>query len=248
MASTRVDAPVRLGFLYPGYAAEDDYPFLAERVDADRPVEARVVHTSVGEDAHRVDALLDLGSDERLRDGARELQDHGVDVAIWACTSGSFVFGLEGARAQAQRIADGISVPASSTSLAYVHALEAMAVQRVAIAATYPEDVTARFHGLLTDAGFDVVSASSNDIITAAEVGTFPEDRVLSVARSADHSRAEAVLVPDTAMHTARWVEQMEEAAGKPVLTANLVTFWHALQLAGVAAPTDGLGTLFRLP
>ena len=45
-----------LGMLYPGYSAEDDYPAI-ERILGD--VAIPLVHTSVGEDAHRVDALLD---------------------------------------------------------------------------------------------------------------------------------------------------------------------------------------------
>ena len=246
MAATSQSLPVRLGFLYPGYAAEDDYPYLAETVVAQSALEVLVVHTSVGEDAHRVDALKDLGSDARLHAGAQELVNQGADLIVWACTSGSFVFGLEGAKAQAEQISQAVDLPASSTSLAYLHALETLGISRVAVAATYPEDVTARFTGLLEDTGIQVLAAGSSDVITAAEVGTFAKDRVLQVAASADHPQAEAVLVPDTAMHTAAWVEQMEATVGKPVLTANLVTFWHAMWMAKIAAPTDGLGTLFR--
>ncbi len=45
---------IRLGFLYPGYAAEDDYPLLA--MNAGQEIIVHVVHTSQDEDAHRVDA------------------------------------------------------------------------------------------------------------------------------------------------------------------------------------------------
>ena len=91
---------MRLGLLYPGYAAEDDLPWLVDALFADGSVVADVVHTSVGEDAHRVDALLDLGRRERLREGAATLREHGADGRVWACTSGSFVFGWDGARRQ----------------------------------------------------------------------------------------------------------------------------------------------------
>ncbi len=87
---------IRLGFLYPGHAAEDDYPLLA--TNAGQEIIVHVVHTSQDEDAHRVDALLDLGSLSRLLEGAKILRDQVVDAVVWACTSGSFVFGWEGAR------------------------------------------------------------------------------------------------------------------------------------------------------
>ena len=50
---------VTVGLLYPGHSAEDDYPALEARLDGS--IRLPVVVTSVGEDAHRVDALLDLG-------------------------------------------------------------------------------------------------------------------------------------------------------------------------------------------
>ena len=124
-----------IGFLYPGYAAEDDYPFMQGLLPED--IELKVVHTSVGVDAHEVEALLDLGASERLLAGAGELREAEVDAVMWACTSGSFVFGPRGARTQVQEIAEALGVPASSTSIAFVDALDHLGFSRVAVAATY---------------------------------------------------------------------------------------------------------------
>ena len=54
--------------------------------------------------------------------------------------------------------------------------------------------------------------------------------------------------MPDTALHTAAWLTDFEDAVGKPVLTANQVTFWEALRLAGQQARADRLGRLFARP
>lgn len=233
----------RLGFLYPGHAAEDDYPSMAGRVAV--PVQVEVVHTSVGEDAHRVDALLDLGSRQRLREGAAELRRRGVDAAVWACTSGSFVFGLEGARKQAAGIAEDLGAPASSTSLAFVRACNAVGAARVAVAATYPADVAHAFGRFLAEAGLEVVSVQAHDVITAAEVGTLGPEWVRRLAVAGDHPDAAAVLVPDTALRTVAVVEELERRLVKPVLVANQVSFWEALHLAEAFRPQSGLGQLF---
>lgn len=233
-----------LGFLYPGHAAEDDYPRMAETLRA--AVRVEVVHTTVGEDAHRVDALLDLGGSARLLEGARELRRRGASVAMWACTSGSFVFGWEGARRQVEEVAALAGVPASSTSFAFVEAVRAVGARRVAIAATYPEDVARVFADFLAAAGIETVATGGEGIITAAEVGTLGRERVLSFVAAGDDARAEAVLVPDTALHTAAWLEELEERLRKPVLTANQVTMWEALRLAGALKAQEGLGSLFR--
>ena len=237
---------MRLGMLYPGYAAEDDLPWLVQTLFEDGSVVADVVHTTVGEDAHRVDALLDLGSAERLAEGAATLRRNGAAVAVWACTSGRFVFGLDGARHQVAELAKAFGGPASSTSLAFVEALRALGAQSVAIAATYPEPVTRCFVELLRDAGFDVLANQSRGVVTAAEVGTVGRDAVLELAADGDHPNADALLVPDTALHTVRWMSDLERAVGKPVLSANQVTVWEALRLAERPAYAPNLGALFE--
>ncbi|AXH96538.1 maleate cis-trans isomerase family protein [Ornithinimicrobium avium] len=235
-----------VGLLYPGHSAQDDYDVLRSRWE-DR-VRLPLVHTSVGEDAHRVDALLDLGRAERLLVGAEELvRQHRPDAVMWACTSGSFVFGWDGARRQAEQVAQAASLPASSTSLAFVAAARALGLQRVVAAASYPRDVAQRFVDFLGHGGVEVAELSSHGILTAAEVGTLGREQVLAlVAGAARGQGAEAVLVPDTAMHTLAWLDDLEEAAGMPVLTANQVTVWEGLRLAAGGVPPDlpGLGSL----
>jgi maleate cis-trans isomerase len=242
-----------VGLLYPGYAAEDDYPVIEKLLGPS--VSLPVVHTSVGEDAHRVNALLDLGATDRLVQCAAQLRRFDVDAVVWACTSGSFVFGWEGAQAQTNALRRALGVPASSTSFAFVHAARALGLGRVAVAATYPEDVASHFVEFLRRGDIDVIRLSSRGMITAAEVGMLGLDEVLDLAAANDHPDADAALLPDTALHTAAWLDELEDRLGKPVLTANQVSVWEGLRIArhweGLriarhTEPHTGLGTLFR--
>ena len=243
-----------IGMLYPGHSAEDDYPWLEAHLQthpqAAGAAELRlpVVHTSVGEDAHRVDALLDLGGADRLAVGAKTLvAEHDADAVMWACTSGSFVFGWEGAHEQVRQLHEVTGLPTSSTSLAFAHACAALGLERVSVAASYPQDVAEHFVHFLGAAGVKVTAMGSHGIITAAEVGTFDYERVAAIATGADVSGgAQAVLIPDTAMHTLAWVDGLEAAVGLPVLTANQVTVWEGLNLLGPVPRYATLGTLFR--
>ena len=61
-----------------------------------------------------------------------------------------------------------------------------------------------------------------------------------------DHADAEALLIPDTAMHTLGVIDKIEQRIGKPVLTANQVTVWEGLRLAGLPQRAEQLGALFR--
>lgn len=232
-----------LGFLYPGHSAEDDYPRIEQLLGSD--VRVDLVHTDIGEDAHRVDALREMGSPERLADGLAELRLSGAEAVVWACTSGSFVHGWDGAHEQVRGLAVAAGMPASSTSFAFVHAIREIEVRRVAVGATYPDDVAQLFADFLRAGGVEVTGVRSSGIVTAAEVGTWGERELFALARAADSPDAEALLLPDTALHTVAHIPALEKELGKPVLTANQVTVREGLRLADRRVNAPELGALF---
>ncbi|CAL9562812.1 Maleate isomerase [Streptomyces sp. enrichment culture] len=232
-----------LGFLYPGHSGEDDYPRIEQLLGSDIRVD--LVHTDTGEDTHRADALLDMGSSARLAADVEELRHAGAEAVVWACTSGSFAHGWDGAHEQVRALAATAGMPASSTSFAFAHAVRELRARRVAIGATYPQDVAALFADFLRAAGLEVVAVRGAGVGTAAEAATWGEAEVLALARSADHPDAEVLLLPGTALHTAACIPALEKEVGKPVLTANQVTVWEALRLADRRVNAPELGALF---
>ena len=232
-----------LGILYPGHSAEDDYPRIEQLLGSDIRVD--LVHTDIGEDAHRVDALLQMGAPERLAGGLQQLRLSGAEAVVWACTSGSFVHGWDGAHEQVRSLAVAAGMPASSTSFAFVHALREVGARRAAVGATYPEDVAGLFADFLRAGGVEVTGVRSSGVITAAEVGTWGEEEVFALARAADTPDADVVLLPDTALHTVAHIPALEKELGKPVLTANQVTAWECLRLTDRRVNAPGLGVLF---
>ncbi|MFF7328593.1 decarboxylase [Streptomyces sp. NPDC090306] len=232
-----------LGFLYPGHSAEDDYPRIEQLLGSD--IRLDVVHTDIGEDVRGTDALLRAGAADRLAAGVEELRMLGAEAVVWASAGGSFVYGWEGAQEQVRSLAVSTGMPASSTSFGFVRALAELGLRRVAVGATYPEDVTALFARFLTAGGAEVLGTHSSGVASAAEAAAWDEHQILDLARAADLPDAQAVLLPDGALHTALHLPALEKELGKPVLTANQVTVWEGLRLADrrVNAPT--MGALF---
>lgn len=59
---------------------------------------------------------------------------------------------------------------------------------------------------------------------------------------------AEAVLTSGNGFRAVGAMEALEEDLGRPILTANQVTFWNALRYAGVRAPVTRYGRIFAEP
>jgi maleate cis-trans isomerase len=153
-----------------------------------------------------------------------------------------------GAHDQADALSAALGAPASSASLAFVRAVQAMGLRRVAVAATYPQDVAESFSDFLASGGVEVAGLSASDIMTATEAGQVDDAAVLRMVLAGDRPDAQAVLVPDTALHTVDVLPSVEAQLGKPVLTANQVCVWEALRLVGVEGAADDAGQLFAQP
>lgn len=233
-----------VGFLYPGHFAEDDYPRMEILLDS--TIRLVVQHTESPDDAYREDALRALGAPGRLAAGVEELQRSGVQSVVWACDGGSFLYGSQGAHDQVMAVAKAAGVPASSTSIGFLHAVRKLGANRVAVAATYPEDIAGHFTAFLRATGMEVVATHAAGVAGGAEAAGWGLDELKELAAAADRPEAEAVLLPDTALHTVSHLPELEEFLGKPVLTANQVAAREALRLADRPAWAPRLGALFE--
>ncbi|MDN5776431.1 MAG: maleate cis-trans isomerase [Humibacillus sp.] len=231
--------------LYPGHSAEDEYATLERHLPG---VRFPVVHTWEGATDHDVAALLALGAHEPLAAAAHEAKVHHPDAVMWACTSGSFVYGPDGLELQARWAADAAGVPASSTTIAFLEAVTALEAPAVVLAATYPREVTAYFVEVLEAQQISVVAGDSHGVPSGEHAGRLgPEEVRALVIRAAGRAPDLPILVPDTALHTVGLIEAFELELGRPVLTANQVTAWWGLRLAGRTVSAPGLGRLFRV-
>jgi maleate cis-trans isomerase len=236
---------IRLGIIYPTGGGEQDYYKYAESTNGQ--VRIFLVTTRLyGDDKdHDVDALLRSGNVDTLRIAGAKLRELSPGSVIWACTSASFVGGLQWSRDQASAISEGANCPASTTSLAFSNALDAIGASTVAVMASYPETVGVRFKAFLEERGKKVEKLHCLDVMSGWDAARIPADEMIAAVRCADCPEAQALLIPDTAIPTFHLIEQLEAEIGKPVLTANQVSLWEGLRLAGTVPVRPELGRLF---
>jgi maleate cis-trans isomerase len=235
----------RLGFIYPGGGAEQDYYRFGERYD----LRMFLVGSRIpGGDDHAVEALLQTARVENLIEAAGRFATLDPAVVVWACTSGSFIVGRAGAEAQVAALRTATGRPATSTSLAIVDALAALGAKRVAVVATYPEPAARALEAFLGAFGIVVASLQWLDASSGLDVAAIGEDRLTAAVWQAVAGKPDAVVIPDTALPTMELVDHHETLAGCPVVTANQATLWAAVGLTGHAVATARHGRLFSLP
>lgn len=198
---------------------------------------------------HEPAALRSLGGTQRLARVGKPLVEQGdVQAVVWACTSGSFIGGLEWAKAQSRELETLLGVPVSSTALAFRDALQALAVSQVDLLSPYPEEVTRCLVTFLQESGVSVDRVKVLDCPYAED--SHEKDIIAEVrAFCAEHGRSgNTLLVPDTAVNTLSLLPAMQREAGCRVLTANQVTLWAGLRLLEwPQPPTEYLGDLAGL-
>lgn len=235
---------IRLGIIYPGGGAEQDFYSFGEQHD----VRMFLIGSRIpAGDDHAVEALLQTARVEHILEAAARFATLDPDVVVWACTSGSFIVGRNGAERQVAALREATGRPATSTSLAFIEALAALGARRVSVVATYPEAASRALARFLGEYGIEVSSLQWLDAPSGLDAALIGESRVLDAIRRAAANHPDAVVVPDTALPTMELITRLEAMAGCPVVTANQVTLWAALRLARRPLITDAYGHLFRM-
>ena len=169
-----------------------------------------------------------------------------ASAVAYACTAASFTRGVGYDRDIIGRIEAGSGTLATTTSTAAVAALQALGVNKLAVAAPYEDEVCDRLHRFMSDSGFDVVSMK-NLGLSGMDIGKVPDDGVHALGVQAMSDDADGLFISCTGFRTIEVLDCLEQELGRPVVSANQATMWHALRIGGIEARLDGLGQLYRV-
>jgi maleate isomerase len=165
-----------------------------------------------------------------------------LDVIAFGCTSASMLIGPDRVAAAIRSGRPGIQVtnPASAT----MEALSAIGARRVAVLTPYTESVTFKVARFLESNGFQLTDVLCLNLDSDDQIGRISEQQLRQFSLQLDYQSADAIFISCTAARSINVIEALERETGRPVITSNQATFWHALQLRGVVAPRVGFGSL----
>lgn len=182
---------------------------------------------------------------------AARLLAHAAPGAILWNGSKGFAIGIAHDRDLVRRIEDTTGIPAFTSSLALLAALERLGARRVALVTPYAPAYQARLAARLAEEGIEVVAESHLGLTDNLSYASVAPARIAGqIAEAAERaSRPEAVLTWCTNYAAALVAAEAEAATGLPVLDATLLPVWQALRVLGAdTAPAAARwGRLFAL-
>lgn len=212
----------------------------------------RLAPKGVGVSIARVDSPLEVSNEglrrhiDTMASAAALIQpDQPPDLVCYACTSGSIVIGEEKVAAEILR---GAPRSRPMTLVAgVVDALRTLNVSRLVVATPYLDEINTLELDYLIDHGFSVLDIQGLNIVDGAIMGRIEPAFIKELALSIDRPEADAIFISCGGIRTLDVVQDIEDAAGKPVICSNQAMMWSCLRRIGVADPISGYGRLFHV-
>jgi maleate isomerase len=169
-----------------------------------------------------------------------------MDVMAYACTSGAMVIGEDKVFARIREIRPGIACTTPVT--AAIAGLAALGARAIALLTPYRDEINQGMRAFFEDRGIAVPVMGSFNHENDNEVARITVGSLEAAALDLGaHPSVDAVFVACTSLRVADSVERLEQRLGKPVSSSNHALAWHALRLAGCAAPVPGYGRLMAI-
>ncbi len=182
---------------------------------------------------------------EVTRAAALILPGEDLDAIVYSCTSASVVIGDDRVRA-ALRAGKPGAEPITPI-LAGFAALRALGAGRITLLTPYTPEITRPMADCFEAGGFALQGVACLGMTDDRAMARLSHDTIIAAARAAVAPGSQALFIACTALRAAGIAARIEDAAGLPVVPANLATLWAAMRACGdtgAALP----GQLMRLP
>jgi maleate isomerase len=194
---------------------------------------------------NNVDADSTLRIVQEIEAESQKLADVDVDVIILPATAPSSRNGPGYDQELIKRITAASGKPATTASTALLEALHVLDIKQIVIGAPWSASVNQTVAAFLEANGVKVLAQEALGLVRNLEIGLLDPQTALDVGRRVNRPEADAVMLACGNWSTFSIIDQLERDLGKPVLTTNQVSLWHALKMMG-ARPLDGPGVLLR--
>lgn len=168
-----------------------------------------------------------------------------VDYLVMGMSAETFWGGKEGAEqfmGLMNELSKGLGV--TTGALACKAAMEAYNVKRIGVITPYQPVGDAAVQQFFEEMGFEVAGVHGLKCPTATSIGDVTPEEMRAAFAEVDGPDVELLLQCGTNLAGARLAGELEAELGKPVLSINTVTAWHAYRTNGLDDKIPGFGSL----
>ncbi|MBI4888048.1 MAG: Asp/Glu racemase [Acidobacteria bacterium] len=191
-------------------------------------------------------AAMDADSDRC----AAELSDARVDVIGYACLVAIMSMG-KGYHCESERRLhevtrrEGAAAPVVTSAGALVHGLRTLGAKKIALVAPYLKPLTCLVADYLRHEGFDVVDTVSLEIADNVEVGRRDPMALVDIYTRLNLDGVDVLVLSSCVqMPSLAAIPVVEQACGRPVVSASVCTAYQMLQKLGLQTHAPHAGAL----
>jgi maleate isomerase len=138
------------------------------------------------------------------------------------------------------RISAASGKPATTASTALLEALRVLSAKTIVLGAPWSEAINETAAAFIEANGVKVIAKDALGLVRNLDIGLLDPQSAYDVGLRADRPEADAVMLACGNWSTFAIIDPLERDLGKPVLTTNQVSLWHALKMIG-GGPLPGL-------
>ncbi len=205
------------------------------------------INTSIDSDDKAQETLRQIreGSEKAVHDVCTCRPDH----LIMGMSSETFVGGLEGSRALRERMEEASGLGVSTGSEATNLALEKIGAKRIAVLTPYQPSIDAQVELYFDDLGYEMVAMRSLRCPTATSIADVTGEEILAAIDELEAEASgdfDAFVQAGTNLSSWAVADEIEKRTGKPLVSINAATLWHALGALGLERSLPAAGSVFR--
>jgi maleate isomerase len=184
--------------------------------------------------------------EDGLEDAVKVVMTTRPDYMIMAMSAPCFWGGVAGNERFEQRIRDLSGLEASGGATACRAALEALKAKNIAFLSPYQGIGDEHVQRYFEEAGFTVKRSYGFRVPSIDAISSTPQSALIETLKRLDGDDVDALVQAGTNLSMLRLADEAERWIGKPVVTVNSATLWHALRAYGIEDRFEGFGTLLR--
>jgi maleate isomerase len=168
-----------------------------------------------------------------------------VDYLVMGMSAETFWGGKDGAEkfaAWMRELSGGLDV--TTGAMACKAALDAYGAKRVGVITPYQPVGDQQVRTFFEDMGYEVADVHGLRCDTATSIASVTPEEMVTAFQQVDGDDVDLLIQAGTNLAGAKVAADLEAKIGKPVLSINTITAWHAYRTNGIDDEIDGFGSL----